>query len=170
MKNIDPLNLQLAVSRALLQDWMLLSSGDFHAGRFNAMTVGWGFVGAMWNTPYAVVAVRLSRHTHEFLENSDSFTLCAFPKEYRKDLDLLGSVSGRDRDKIAESSLHPIAAQKVASPSYEEATLSIECRVTYRNEIHEAGFRDPSLMRHYQGEEFHAMYYGEIVAVQDDAG
>lgn len=84
------------------------------------------------------------------------------------DLDLLGSVSGRDRDKIGESTLHPIAAGNVDSPSYAEAILSIECRITYRNEIHEAGFRDPSLMQHYKDEEFHAMYFGEIVGVQGD--
>ena len=31
----------------------------------NTMTIGWGFIGIMWNKPVFIAAVRYSRHTYE---------------------------------------------------------------------------------------------------------
>ncbi len=67
------------------------------------MTVAWGYFGIMWNKPMAVVVVRPTRFTFEFMEKYDTFTLTAFDKKFKKDLNLLGTKSGRDGDKIAET-------------------------------------------------------------------
>ena len=93
--------------------WLLLTAGDFERGDFNAMTVGWGSLGTMWGRPFAQIVVRPIRHTYSFLERHDTFTLCAFPPAYRGALQLLGSRSGRDGDKIAEAGLTPIGLIEV---------------------------------------------------------
>jgi hypothetical protein len=43
--------------------WLLLTAGDFAAGAFNTMAVGWGSFGTMWGKPFAQVVVRPGRHT-----------------------------------------------------------------------------------------------------------
>ena len=41
----------------------------------NTMTIGWGFVGVMWNKPVFIAAVRYSRYTYEMLKKTDNFTV-----------------------------------------------------------------------------------------------
>jgi hypothetical protein len=94
---------------------MLLMCGDYGIGHYNAMTVGWGSLGTMWGRPFVQVVVRPSRYTYEFMEQYDTFTLGAFPEEYRDAMLLLGTKSGRDGDKIGESGLTPIASVQVAA-------------------------------------------------------
>lgn len=144
---------------------VLLTSGDYSAGHFNTMTIGWGAIGTMWSRPFAHVAVRHSRYTYEFMEKYDSFTLTAFPSEYHQALSLLGNRSGRDGDKIAESGLTPIASQIVAAPSFSEAEIVIECRKNYYNDLNPAHFVDEDIYRHYPKRDFHRIYYGEILGV-----
>lgn len=144
---------------------LLLTSGDFAEGRFNAMTVGWGSVGVMWGKPFVQVVVRPTRYTYEFMERYDTFTVCAFPREHSPALDLLGSKSGRDGNKVAESGLTPTASTKVAAPSYREAELTLECRKIYWDDMERSHFLDPHIEENYSRLDYHRIYYGEIVAV-----
>ena len=50
--------------------WFLLSSGDFASGDHNCMTVSWGGLGTLWNKPFAMVVVRPTRYTWEFMKKS----------------------------------------------------------------------------------------------------
>jgi len=144
---------------------MLLTAGDFGAGKFNTMAVGWGSLGTMWGKPFAQVVVRPGRYTREFMEEYDTFTLCAFPEEYRKAVELLGTRSGRDVDKIAESGLTPVAASTVAAPGFAEAELVIECQKIYWQDMDPGNFLDPGIQGNYPQKDYHRIYFGEIVAV-----
>ena len=75
--------------------WYLLTAGDFAAKQFNSMTVSWGFFGTIWAKPMAICVARPQRHTYQFTEQYDTFTLCAFGEEHRKTLNVLGTKSGR---------------------------------------------------------------------------
>ena len=147
------------------EQWMLLTSGDFAKGKFNAMAVGWGSLGTMWGKPFAQVVVRPTRYTRKFMEQYDTFTLCAFPEAYRKAVQLLGGKSGRDGDKIAESNLTPVASSTVAAPCFAEAELVIECRKMYWQDLTPANFVDPTIEKNYPQKDYHRIYFGEIVAV-----
>jgi flavin reductase (DIM6/NTAB) family NADH-FMN oxidoreductase RutF len=154
--------------------WLLLTSGDFAASTpekrcYNAMTISWGSLGVMWERPFAQVVVRPVRYTYEFMERFDTFTLCAFPKAYRKALSVLGSLSGRDGDKLASAGLTPIASQKVAAPGYAEAELIIECRKIYWQDFDPQHFLAPDIDRNYPDKDYHRIYYGEILAVYGTA-
>ena len=72
-----------------LKEWFLLTSGDYTKGHYNTMTVAWGYFGVMWNKPVAVVVVRPTRYTFDFINQYDSFTLSAFGKNYKMELNLL---------------------------------------------------------------------------------
>jgi flavin reductase (DIM6/NTAB) family NADH-FMN oxidoreductase RutF len=147
------------------KQWLLLTSGDFDTGHFNAMTVGWGSLGTMWSRPFAQVVVRPTRYTYGFMERYDTFTLCAFPDDYRKALNLLGTKSGRDGDKIAEAGLTPIASTQVAAPGFAEANLIVECRKMYWQDMDPAHFLDPAIDRNYAKKDYHRIYFGQIVAI-----
>ena len=164
-KQIDVSSLRVDAHHLWAEQWMLLTSGDFSQSRFNCMTVGWGSLGTMWGKPFVQVVVRQSRYTLEFMEGYDTFTLCAFPDEQRKALQLLGSRSGRDGDKITESGLTPTAATVVASPCYTEAELVMECRKIYWQDMDAANFLDPAIEKNYPQKDYHRIYFGEIVAV-----
>jgi flavin reductase (DIM6/NTAB) family NADH-FMN oxidoreductase RutF len=146
--------------------WMLLTAGDFRAGKFNTMAVGWGSFGTMWNRPFAQAVVRPTRYTFEFMEQYESFTLCAFPESCREALQLLGSRSGRDGDKIAAAKLTPVAASAVAAPAFAEAELVVECRKIYWHDIDPHHFVDPSIAKNYPLKDYHRAYFGDIVAVR----
>ena len=77
----------------------------------NAMTIGWGQIGQFWGKPASTVYVRESRFTKEFLDAGDTATFSIFePGEYREGLGVLGSLSGRDGDKVGPSGLTPVDA------------------------------------------------------------
>lgn len=165
MQQIDPLNLVLRTCDAWEHGWFLLTAGDFASGQFNTMTVAWGGTGIMWGRPVVQVVVRPSRYTFGFMNDHDTFTLTAFPQEYKKALGLLGTKSGRDGDKISESGLTPVAAQVVAAPTFAEAQLSIECKKLYWQDMQPENFLDPAIHEAYNGSDYHRFYLGEMVHV-----
>ena len=145
--------------------WLLLACGDFAKNHFNAMTVGWGSFGTMWKKPFVQVVVRPTRYTFEFMEQYETFTLCAFPQAYQKALQLTGSKSGRDGDKIKEAGLTPMAATQVAAPGFAEAELMVECRKMYWDDLNPAQFLDPGIESNYPLKDYHRVYFGEIVSI-----
>ncbi len=144
---------------------LVLTAGDWAQRKFNAMTVGWGSLGVMWSMPFVQVVVRPTRYTYEFIERYDTFTLCAFPPEFASAVQLIGSKSGRDGDKIAEAGLTSIASTRVAAPSFAEAELVIECRKIYWDDMAPAHFLDPRIEDKYPRKDYHRIYFGEILAV-----
>ena len=168
---LKPINIEEFIIRPIhLWDiqWLLLTCGDFNEGRFNAMTVGWGSIGYMWRRPFVQVVVRPVRYTYEFMERYDTFTLCAFPKQYHAALQLLGTKSGRGGDKIAEAGLTPVASTLIAAPGYVEAELVIECRKMYWDDVHPEHFLDLGINANYPRKDYHRIYFGEILSVLGD--
>ena len=147
------------------KQWLVLTCGDFEEKTFNSMTVGWGSFGVMWNKPFAQVVVRPTRYTYEFMNRFESFTLCAFPKEYRKATKIIGTKSGRDGDKIAEAGITPIASSTVAAPGFAEAELIVELKKMYFSDLEPGHFLDATIENNYPQKDYHRVYFGEILAV-----
>ncbi|MBN1837296.1 MAG: flavin reductase [Spirochaetales bacterium] len=147
------------------REWLLLTAGDYAAGQYNSMTVAWGAVGAMWDRPLAAVAVKPTRHTFSFLERFPSFTLCHFPAAWKKKLLYLGTQSGRDLDKIAESGLTPIPSSQVGAPGYAEADLILECETLYSDDYKPERFQSEALGQGHRSKSPHRVFFGEIRAV-----
>lgn len=143
--------------------WLLLCSGDSRS--YNAMTISWGSYGQIWNKMFFQIVVRPTRFTFNFMEKYETFTLCGFNSRYKDSLSLLGSKSGRDGDKIAESGLTPIPSPHIATPSFDEAELIIECRKVYWQDLENSHFLEPSIEKNYPAKDYHRVYFGEIVGV-----
>jgi flavin reductase (DIM6/NTAB) family NADH-FMN oxidoreductase RutF len=155
----------LQVVKAFLNDWMLLTSGDYSKNDFNMMTIAWGSVGVMWNKPFVMVVVRPQRYTYKFMEENDDFTLTAFSDKYKDSLKLCGTKSGRDINKVEESGLKPISSKSIKSPGFEEAELIIECKKIYIDDFKPDNFLVPEIDKSYPDKDYHRIYFGEIVNI-----
>jgi len=147
----------------LKDEWALLSAGD--SQKHNTMTVAWGSFGVMWSLPVLTVVVRPQRYTCEFIENSDLFTVCFFPDGNQKALGLLGTKSGRDCDKIAESGLIPMFIDDTLA--FEESNLIFVCRKLHGGQQLDASkFVDKREdAKYYPEKDYHFFYIGEVVKV-----
>jgi len=168
LKEIPVSQLQLNPMTQFAKEWILITAGNEENG-YNAMTASWGHLGSMWGQggglPTAVVYMRPQRYTKEFVDREDYYTVTFFPGVYKKDLDYLGSVSGRDeKDKIAKTNLTPVFAD--GTTYFAEASLVLVCRKLYHAQLTEEGFVDRSILgQHYPNRDYHHMYIGEIVKV-----
>ncbi len=168
MEEIDLGKLQVKAAGLWLKQLLLLTAGIRED--FNTMTVGWGSLGGMWGKPFVQVVVRPTRHTRRYMEKYDTFTLCAFPRQYRPALTILGTKSGRDSDKVADSGLTVIPSKMVEAPAFKEAELILECRKTYWQDMEPEHFLADSIEENYSRKDYHRIYFGEIVrAAGEDA-
>jgi flavin reductase (DIM6/NTAB) family NADH-FMN oxidoreductase RutF len=163
MKELEAKQLKIKAVDLWLKKWPVLTSGTIE--HFNSMTVGWGSIGGMWWRPFVQVVVRPSRHTFEFMEKYPTFTVCSFSDTYRDALQVLGTKSGRDGDKITETGLTVVASKVVEAPSYKEADLVLECKKIYWQDMEPAHFIDPTIKDSYPKKDYHRIYYGEILMI-----
>ena len=150
------------------KSWFLLSAGNFAENKFNSMTISWGSMGIMWGKPFVQVVVRPTRYTLGFMDANPDFTICSFPDQYRKALQLLGAKSGRDGNKVQESGLIPCKSSQVGAPSFIEANLVIECQKIYSDIFKPQGFIDPAIEDNYQLGDYHRIFYGEVLTIRGD--
>ena len=141
--------------------WALVTAGN--AEKFNTMTVSWGSMGTLWNKPVITVYVKPVRYTSEFLKAQDHFTVSFYDSSYKKALSLLGSKSGRDSDKVAESGLTPKFLEN--GVTFEEAG-----RTFVLKKIYEAPFvpeQVPAFAHdaYYTEEAEHIVFIGEVEEV-----
>jgi flavin reductase (DIM6/NTAB) family NADH-FMN oxidoreductase RutF len=145
----------------LHQEWALLTAGK--ADDFNCMTISWGTFGVIWNRPVFFCFVRPQRHTNEFMKKSHYFTLTFFDSSYKQALDYCGSHSGRDANKLKNTDLVPYTTD-LGNVIYEQAQVAFECKKIYTDLIKPEAFIDPSIIKTtYPQNDFHHMYFGEIV-------
>lgn len=170
MKEINYKDMKFNPFNLIGDEWMLVTAGNELSG-CNTMTASWGHLGCLWghNDPTVVIYLRPSRYTKNFVDEEPYFTLCVMDKSFKKQMAYLGSVSGRDEDKIAKAGLTPVYADN--SVYFQEAKLVLVCKKLYASELQESGFfYQDTIDESYPQRDFHTMYVGKIekVLVRDD--
>ncbi len=144
------------------KQWTLITAGT--EARFNTMTASWGGLGVLWGGPAAFIFVRPQRYTLEFLHQNAKFTLSFYDESYRKALNVLGSKSGRDGDKVAEAGLTPVFAD--GTTYFEEAKLVLFCEKWYESRLEPNGIKNPNAINpFYPKKDYHHMLVGKIAKV-----
>ena len=161
-KTIDPAEITDNAFKLIGKDWALVTSGGRDS--FNTMTVSWGGVGIMWNKPVTFTFIRPQRYTFGFLEKNGFFTMSFFDESYRKALQICGTKSGRDTDKVAETGLTPAFTDN-GVPYFEEARLVLVCKKLYAQDLNEDSIVEEAVKGNYNGSDYHRMYVSEIVSV-----
>ena len=161
-KQIAPAEINDNLIRLIASDWMLVTAGT--PEKFNTMTANWGGTGYLWNKNVVFAFVRPERYTYGFIEDTGGFTLTFFDEKYRDELNLCGTMSGRDCDKVAETGLTPHFTD-MGYPAFTEARLVMECRKLYADQLTRDAFIDSEpLKTHYSTKGgLHKMYIAEIV-------
>lgn len=154
-------SLQVDVFNAFHTDWALLTAGNFED--YNTMTVSWGGLGTLWNKSVATVYVRPNRYTYQYMESNDYFTVSFYPEEYRKDLALLGKLSGRDGDKVAKTTLSPVNLGD--SVTFAQARRTLLCRKLYAQDLDPKVIPQEVMDSAYAKEPVHRMYIGEVIQI-----
>lgn len=133
--------------------------------RVNTMTISWGNVGFEWGRPIFTVLVRPSRYTHGIIENSTEFTVSIpLSNSLDKELAYCGSKSGKDVDKFKECNLTLEPGLEVSTPIIGQCELHYECRIVYKHNMNPDMLDEKIRKSSYALEDFHTIYYGEIVA------
>ncbi len=159
---LDPYTLNESIFRLIGKDWMLVSAGT--PENFNMMTASWGTCGILWNKPIAIAFIRPQRYTYEFVEKHEVFTLSFFDESFRKTLNVLGTKSGREMDKMNMEGLTPLATPS-GSVGFKEARITLECRKLYFDDIKPELFLDEKIHSMYPSKDYHRFYIGEIMEV-----
>lgn len=160
-KEINVRELKDNFVKMISNDWALLTAGT--KDNFNTMTVSWGGIGELWGKDVCFVFVRPQRYTYEFMEKNDYFSLSFFGGEYKKELGICGSKSGRDIDKMAETGFLPVDFENAVG--YEQAKVNVVLKKLAYQDMKPDGFIDESIMNNYANNDFHRVYVGEIVRV-----
>ncbi len=144
------------------KDWMLVTAGNEE--KANTMTASWGGMGVMWGKNVVFVFIRDSRFTKEFIDREGRFSLSFPSEEYRKEMKFLGTVSGRDEDKIKEAGVH--VAYHDGVPYIDEGKEVLLCRVMSETPITKEEFKDEKIdAAWYADQDYHKMYIAEITDI-----
>ena len=162
--------------------WALVTAGTLDD--FNTCTVSWGSMGNIWgpnggDISTVTVYIHPARYTQQFMAKYDTFTVSFFSESYRKALGYLGSHSGRDENKVANSGLTPVVAGD--GVTFKEAELTFVCKKLYEHQFDEAYLAE-KVKDYYASNpavytqaghdrwEPHYMYIGEVVdAIKDQS-
>ena len=75
-KKVDVKTLDMKPFEKIGSEWMLISAAK--DGKANTMTASWGGIGVLWGKNVATVYIRPQRHTKEFVDAGDTFTISFF--------------------------------------------------------------------------------------------
>ncbi len=94
----------------------------------NITTVAW--IGMMGSAP-AVIAISLksSRYSLDLIRQTNQFTVNIPSAEQVKETDYCGLVSGRDKDKFADTGFTAVIGKEIEAPIIQECPFNLECRV-----------------------------------------
>ncbi|HEY8424056.1 MAG TPA: flavin reductase [Clostridia bacterium] len=137
--------------------WMLIAAGD--ETKHNMMTASWGTLGVLWNKNVAIVFVRPTRYTCEFMEKHDYFSL-NFPID-SKVHNICGSKSGREIDKTKACDLTPVFSD--GTVYFKESEMVLICKKIYKTEFDPKMFLDKDIEKLYPLKDYHKVFIGEIV-------
>lgn len=143
------------------KDWMLITAGN--ENKINTMTASWGGMGHLWGEDVVTIYIRPQRYTKKFVDEQNEFSLTFFDG-YKKELSILGTVSGKDTDKINDVDFHPIFLENV--PAFQEAKLVMIAEKIYEDTIKPESFKNKELdEKHYPNKDYHTVYIAKIKKV-----
>ncbi len=119
-------------------------------GCANVMTAAWGGICCSL-PPCLAVSLRKATYTYGNIVERGAFTVSLPSEDRAREADYFGVVSGKNRDKFAETGLTPVRSELVDAPYVKELPLVIECKLLHTFEIG-----------------LHTQFVGEILDVKAD--
>ncbi|MDD2648439.1 MAG: flavin reductase family protein [Eubacteriales bacterium] len=142
---------------------IFVSSGDME--KPSVLTIGWGGLTYFWSRPVFLLPVRLSRYSHDVIENCGFFTVSVPLHDMSEALKYTGKVSGRDENKFESGIITAGKARMVPCPIVAECEAHLECRVLLKSAMDEALMDASVLSTHYRDHDMHDLYFGEVLSM-----
>jgi flavin reductase (DIM6/NTAB) family NADH-FMN oxidoreductase RutF len=96
----------------------------------NAMTFSWQTPVSSGAPCQILLVINPSRYSYELLKKNGEITVNVPGESLLAQVHLFGSISGRDKDKIAESGLRLARAGRVGPPLIADCPANLECRLS----------------------------------------
>ncbi len=166
-KQISPEEISGNVFTLVGKDFFVITAGK--EDHYNSMTGSGGGMGMLFKKATTWCVLRADRYTLEMIQKEQTYTMSYFPNEYKEQIIFLGSISGRDSEKMKEVELTSIKTPS-GDISFKEARLIIECKLTQittpdPNDFSTQEARD-YIKEAYKTESDHRKYvFGEITHV-----
>jgi len=84
--------------------------------------------------------------------------------ELQSAVDICGTKSGRDGDKLAEAGLTTEKGTNVSAPIIAECPIVYECQVVHRNDVQPDALVRELQEGPYANGDYHRVYFGKILA------
>ncbi len=120
-----PVRFEQAIARKYPEGVALAIVRD-ERGVDNPITLGWTMITSQ-RPPLLAMAVALTHHSRELLENAKEFVLCFPNHEMAAECLFYGTHSGRDLNKFGERPLRRMPASKVNGILLTDAVANFEC-------------------------------------------
>ena len=102
--------------------------------RPNIMTASW--IGVVNSDPVMIsVSLRKATYSYDSLLKQKAFTLSIPSKNHIAEMDYVGTLSGRQRDKFSDTGLTPIKSKLVHAPYIDEFPVVLECRLVKSDDL-----------------------------------
>jgi flavin reductase (DIM6/NTAB) family NADH-FMN oxidoreductase RutF len=111
----------------------VVGSYDSH-GKPNIMIIAWGGI-CCSRPPCVTVSLRKATYTYGCIMERKAYTISIPSAVLVKEVDYIGTTSGRNVDKFAMTKLTPVRSELVDAPYIKEFPVVIECRVIHTLEI-----------------------------------
>lgn len=118
----------------------------------NIITISWA-TPISHKPPLVGISVAKGRYSHGLISKSKEFVVNVPHEGMLREIDYCGSVSGRNEDKLKNSSLTPEPAKKVGPPLIKECIGHLECKVVSSHDIGD-----------------HTFFVGEVLAASAQEG
>jgi len=103
-------------------------------GKANMMTIAWGGI-CCSQPPCVAISLRKATYTYGCIKERKAYTINIPSVAMVKEVDYVGTTSGKNIDKFAMTKLTPVRSELVDAPYINEFPLVIECRVLHTLEI-----------------------------------
>ena len=146
---------------------VLVSAGTM--AKANVMTVSWQTPVHTADPCLVLLVMHHARYTYELIKQNRQLVMNVPGEELLEQTHLVGTVSGREIDKLKEAGLTPVAANLVQPPLIAECAGHLECEVmeTFTVRTHDllvcevvyASAEDAFFDGAWVPEKFHTLHY-----------
>ncbi|MBR2061606.1 MAG: flavin reductase [Tidjanibacter sp.] len=161
---VAPAEFDQNIFKLVNQDYTVITAGTIPA--HNSMIASWGGYGILFNKPASWCFLRANRYTLTKMRETQTYTLCYFPEAYKPEIMPFGTSSGRDSNKMEQTTLTPVATPD-GLPAWKEAAVIFECTLSAVTTIDKNDFYTEEGQTFVQegfddAKDWHKFVFGEI--------
>ncbi|GHT17339.1 hypothetical protein FACS189429_1200 [Bacteroidia bacterium] len=131
-RSIKPEEINESFITLAIKDNIVITAG--RTADYNSMVAGDGGIGVLMGKPVTFCGLRGSRYTLEILLKDSVYTFSFFDERFRADFMKFGEKSGRDSQKMQETTLTAVSTPS-GLMTFKEARLIIECQLAQTQTI-----------------------------------